>query len=457
MAPIAEQDREAAADLHEIERWFVSRGVPHFVERKTDGSFLDAWTRALPLLVVAYLLLGFNALDLANGTLGENLVTAVLVVIILIATWAFSNRLRGVDTFARPTDIDPPELALFILGPALPPLLFGQFGDAVQSVITAIVLLIGIYIWSAYGFGPLLRWGARRGSRQLSSLGSLVARALPLLLLFNTFLFINAEVWELAGTLHGVAYGIVIGTFFLLGATFALSRVPSVIRDVNTFESWDDVRFHLIGTPAEFLAPVVGPDVDEPMPHPDDGVEHRFRSIRIRTRRRGATERLVAEREGVRDPLGLRQRLNIGLVVLFGQALQITLVTAVLTGFFVGFGLFGVSESTAQGWTQLDDINVLFDASLDGRRLVLSEPLVRVSLFLGAFSGMYFTVVLTTDDTYRSEFSDDAGPEIREALAVRTAYRVARGTHPLAESPADGDDAPPTDHEPAATTGNGAQ
>jgi hypothetical protein len=52
---------------------------------------------------------------------------------------------------------------------------------------------------------------------------------------------------------------------------------------------------------------------------------------------------------------------------------------------------------------------------------------------------MYFTVVLTTDDTYRTEFSDDVGPEIREALAVRTAYRVTRGTHrsgqPTAPSP----------------------
>ena len=43
---------------------------------------------------------------------------------------------------------------------------------------------------------------------------------------------------------------------------------------------------------------------------------------------------------------------------------------------------------------------------------------------------MYFTVVLTTDDTYRTEFADDVGPEVREALAVRSAYRVARGTHP---------------------------
>lgn len=389
---MTDERRECAADLAEIEHWFVERGVPHFVERKTDGSRLDAWTRALPLLVIAYLLLGLNALDLADGSLSENLFTAVIVVVILLATWALSNRLRGVATFARPTDIDAPELVLFILAPALPPLVFGQFGDAVQSVVTAVVLLGVIYIWSAYGFGPLIRWGARRGSRHLASLGSLVARALPLLLLFNTFLFINAEVWELAGTLHGIAYAVVICTFIMLGATFALSRVPGVIRSVNSFESWEDVNFHLVGTPAEHLA--------------------------------------LSRDAAPIDRLSVRQRLNIGLVVLFGQALQITLVTAALTAFFVGFGFFAVTATTAEGWTRVDDINVLISTDLGGRTLVLSEPLLRVATFLGAFSGMYFTVVLTTDDTYRSEFSEDVGPEIREALAVRTAYRIARGAAP---------------------------
>ena len=38
---------------------------------------------------------------------------------------------------------------------------------------------------------------------------------------------------------------------------------------------------------------------------------------------------------------------------------------------------------------------------------------------------MYFTVFLTTDATYRDEFSQDSAPEIRQALAVRLAYRFA--------------------------------
>ncbi len=385
--------------LDDIERWFVVRGLPHFVERRTDGSILDAWTRALPILVGAYLLLGFNALDLRSWTVGENVAAAAAVVAILVAAWAISNRLRGVATFARPTDIDAPELALFVIGPAIPVLLFGQPRDALESVALALILLVLIYIWSSYGLGPMLRWARRRGSRQFAALGSLVARALPLLLLFNTFLFVNAEVWEMAGTLDGPAYVIVIFTFVALGAVFALSRLPSTIRGMNAFEHWTDVDQHLVGTPAEPLAPLL----------PDRSARTPIADLRI------------------------RQRVNIALLVLFGQALQITLVTAALTGFFIGFGFLGVTEATALAWTRLDELGIVLDASLGDRVLVLSEPLIRVSVFLGAFSGMYFTVVLTTDDTYRTEFADDVGPEVREALAVRTAYRVARDTYETRE------------------------
>ena len=52
-----------------IERWFVERGLPHFVERHDTAS--EIWGRALPLLVAAYLLLGLNALDLRDWSAGR--------------------------------------------------------------------------------------------------------------------------------------------------------------------------------------------------------------------------------------------------------------------------------------------------------------------------------------------------------------------------------------------------
>lgn len=382
----------------DIERWLVERGVPHLVDPRPGSKIRDAWTRALPLLVAAYVLLGLNALDLRDWSLARNLLAAGAVLAMLLAAWALSNRFRGVSTFARPTKIDAPELILFLLGPMIPGLAFGQYRDALESLVLGVVLLAAIYLSSSYGVGALIRWGIRRSGGQLTGLGPLVARALPLLLLFNTFLFINAEVWEVAGTLDGASYVVVVFTFFALGATFVMTRVPGYIRAENRFASWGEVADVVVDTPAEAVG------------LPATGTPH--------------------------DPLRARQRFNIGLIVVFGQAIQITLVVVALTAFFVFFGVMAITEDTIAGWTGTAAPHVFAELSFGGRTLVLTEPLVRVAIFLGAFSGMYFTVVLSTDDTYRTEFASDVGPEIHQILAVRSVYHVARGTHPiLADDP----------------------
>ncbi len=59
-------------------------------------------------------------------------------------------------------------------------------------------------------------------------LARVVARALPLLLLFTTFLFINAEVWQVAGTLTGARVRVVaLGSSSASARSFVLTRVPA--------------------------------------------------------------------------------------------------------------------------------------------------------------------------------------------------------------------------------------
>jgi len=388
-------------DVADIERWFLRRGVPHFIERRTDGgrtgAVLDTWTRALPLLVPAYLLLGLNALDL-DASLKRNLVIAAIVVVVLLATWAVSNRLRRQPAFARPTDIGLPEMVLFLGGPAIPSLLFGQYRDAAETTAYGLVLLVLIYLWSSYGIGSLLRWTWNRGRSQLTGLGSLVARALPLLLLFNMFLFINGEVWEVAGNLEGLAFWLVVAIFLLLGVAFTMSRIPGVIRSMNAFESWTEIGALTGGTPA---ADVHFSGACDP-----------------------------------NEPLGLRQRFNIGLIVVLGQALQVLLVVAALVAFFIAFGFLAIPPDIVAGWTGNEQLDPLLTATLSSREHVLTDELILVSVFLGMFSGMYFNVVLATDATYQAEFADDVRPEIRQALAVRRVYqRLAGGPPSVDETP----------------------
>lgn len=375
------------ASLDHLERWFVDRGLPHFVERHDRAP--DIWGRAVPLLVPAYLLLGLNALQLGEWSVGRNLLVAAFVVVALLLTWVAANLLRRRRPLERPRRVGPAELAVFVLAPAVPSAVFAQWDDAAETVGAAVLLLVTVWGVTSYGVFPLFRWAGRRAAGQLALLFDLVFRAMPLLLLFTTFLFINAEVWQVAGTLHGLAYVAVIGIFAVFGLLFLLSRVPGLLGEVNRFESWDEVSRLVADTPAAPDAAGWSAGGGRP-PH---------------------------------DHPSMRQRFNIGLFAVFSQSIQITLVAGALTLFFILFGVLAIPETTIAAWTQAD-VEVLARAHLTGRELVLSEPLIRVAGFLGAFTAMYFAVQLSTDAAYREEFAEDVTPQLRRALAVRCVYRA---------------------------------
>lgn len=378
--------------LDAIEGWFVARGLPHLVDRHEPAS--EIWGRAIPLLVFFYLTQSLNVLKVTGNawSLGENVSAALFGLGVALATWMIANRLRGRPLSARPTHVGPAELAVFLIGPAIPSVLFGQWSDGLETIAGGLVLLAFLWAITSYGVPSLLRWAGRRARAQLALLGSVVTRALPLLLLFTAFLFINAEVWQVAGTLTGPVYLVVIGVFVVLGALFLLSRLPGLMRSLNRFARWREVELLVRDTPADPVLDALGLDAADPV----------------------ATDRP-----------GTRARFNIGLVTLFSQGIQITVVAVALTAFFVAFGFLAIPESTIIGWTTMSDVHVWWRWDVGGRSLVLSEPLIRVAAFLGAFSGMYFTVQLATDASYREEFTEDMGPLLRQALAVRCVYRRA--------------------------------
>jgi hypothetical protein len=127
-----------------VERWFVRRGVPHFIDDYSATT--DVWTRALPLLVMAYVGLALIGLDV-DWSWAQNLAALAGIVAILLATWMLANVARGRPARERPTAIGPAELAVFVIAPALPSLLFGgQWGDALKAVGGALLVLAVIYV-----------------------------------------------------------------------------------------------------------------------------------------------------------------------------------------------------------------------------------------------------------------------------------------------------------------------
>jgi len=374
--------------LHQaVERWFTSRGVPHFIIDYSART--DIWTRAIPLLILAYVARGLNALNLADWSTARNLVAAGVTIAVLVLGWTITNLVLRRPFWSAPNEVGRPELAAFVIGPTVPSAIFEQWGDALQALLQGVIVLGVIYVLAAFAVGQLILWAIKSSFGQAAILGRLLMRALPQLLLFTIFLFINAEVWQVAGTLSGTPYVICLGVFLVLSAVFVLSRIPRLIDSSARFESWNEVESLVADTPAVALA--------------------------------------VSHDAPLDQPLSGREKMDLILVSTFNQAVQVTFVTLILTIFFVAFGLVAIPLATQIGWMGVEETNVFFTITLSGRDLVLTEALIRVAGFLGAFIGMYFTVVLSTDDKYRAEFAEDTAPAMHEALAVRLVYR---STHP---------------------------
>ena len=261
--------------------------------------------------------------------------------------------------------------------------------QTLNTLLGNLALLGLIYLVTSYALLPITRWAGGRLWRQLGDVLGLLVRALPLLLLFVTFLFLTTEVWQVSASLDGPFLGLTMALFVVVGIVFVVARIPREVGALARFEAWADVTALVDGTPASAL----------PLP---------------------ATATLAGT-----PRLGRRQWGNVGLVVLFTQGLQIVFVSAMIGAFFVGFGLLTVTPDTTALWVGAEP-RLLVEWELWRRPVVLTAELLQVAGFLTAFSGFYFTVYVLTDATYRKEFLDEVLVELRQAFAVRAVYLASR-------------------------------
>ncbi|MGH9279720.1 MAG: hypothetical protein ACRD12_16685 [Acidimicrobiales bacterium] len=370
--------------VDEVERWFLSRGLPHFIDGYSASR--DVLTRALPVLTLILLIELSGALNFAWAW-WANLIVAAAAFAVLFAVWAIVNRMRHRPALSRPDRVGIPEAAVFVLVPALLPLLGGgQWLSSVNTFVGNLLLLGFIYLVLSYGLVPMTRWAGGRLWVQVGSLFGLLVRALPLLLLFVVFLFLTNEMWQVAASLDGPYLLVVTGLFVLLGAVFVVSRIPREVGAIARFGSCDEIREVVAGTPAEPLAVALPADC--------------------------ATSAVSMSR---------RQLGNVGLVVLFSQAVQVVFVSAMIFVFLVAFGVLAVTPEIAADWSGTE-VHVLLDGTLWGRPVALTAELLTVACLLAVVAGFSFTLSLLTDDTYRREFLEDVLGEVRQAFAVRAAY-----------------------------------
>jgi hypothetical protein len=348
-------------DLEAYERRFRRAGLPMLVEDRSARE--DVWTRAAPVLavvLVAEVVLAGNL----DWPVWANALVLAGALAALGAAGALVNMVRSRPAFALPEDVGALELAAFVAIGGLLQLIGGQTTSAWVVCAANLVLLLVLYVWIAYGVPSILRFTGRRIGEQLAAAVDLLARAIPLLLLFSVVLFVNTEMWQVFSSMNDAT---VIATGLLLivvGSAFLVVRLP---REVVQIEG-------------EVAA---GP------------------------------------------PLDVRQRINVGLVLFVTQALQIVLVVLAVGAFFVAFGALVISAEVIESWTGTDGRQVVSVQLWDIEVRVTLE-LLRVSAGIAALSGLYYSVALLTDSTYREEFLDELTGDLRDVFADRARYLELR-------------------------------
>ncbi|MDO9377551.1 MAG: hypothetical protein Q7T56_01780 [Nocardioidaceae bacterium] len=263
----------------------------------------------------------------------------------------------------------------------------GSIGTLVGCVLFAAVA--AFYAGGLLRMTVVLRWAVRRSLGSLGLLVPLATRALPLLLLFITFLFINTEVWQVGSSLPRPSLWAIVLLFAGLATVFLLVRLPDEVRAVAAETRGERLVEACAGTPAEGMVRAV---LDEA----------------------GDTEA---------PELPRLARVNLVLVLLFSQAVQVLLLTVAVLVFLLCFGSLAIRDEVIVSWLSRDPAPLTLFGGLQVP--FVSNDLFQVSLFLASFAGLYFTVYAVTDSTYREQFFSAVARELARAVAVSTVYQAA--------------------------------
>ena len=372
------------------ERWFVRRGLPHLIDDYTATD--DIFTRMAPFLAGVVFLEFFLAFG-DRWTGWSQAVAFLGGIAALVGGVVLVNRIRGRRSFQLPDDIGVWELALYVVLPIVPTVI-GSQGSALDNAVSVVafnlVLLAVGYVVTSWALIPMMRWSFGQVRRQVTDVANLAMKSLPTLLIFSAFIFINAEMWQVANDFTLPLFGMVMLLLVGIGGIFIFVSVRRLTVDLARFSAWGDVRPRCANTPVEEIIPAD----DEPAPDT--------------------------------PPLMRRAEWNVNLLLFVAQGIQVLLVSLVITTFYVVFGLLTVREETLLQWTTVGELTYERDWAVDiaifGTDLILTRQLLLVALFIGMFSGLNFAVQVITDDTYREEFIADMTAEVLDALAVRAVY-----------------------------------
>jgi len=369
------------------ERWFLRRGLPAVLR---PGTLVrHVWARSAPALAAFAVTMGFSIVVVAvtgehtididgSPTRTEWFVLAVVVLVVPAAAavgWSVSRiidrRLRdavcavAMAVAAAATVFGGPSARIFV-------------DVLIEGAVVALIL-----IGTATGLGAVLGWAARMTLTNLASVGSLLLRALPVMLL-TVLVFFNGPVWTMASTVSRGRLWLALVFLFAIASAFLISTTLGSVR------------------------PILRPDAKRPE-HAQMLVGTPFEAMPDRPRR-------VA--------LSRPERTNVVFVLALSLITQVLTVAVVTGALFAVFGLILVSPEMLAALTHGGP----GDGQLLGMTLPIPQALIQVTMFLTALTFMYLAARAVSDKEYRRQFVDPAIEDLLVTLVARDRYRTATMT-----------------------------
>lgn len=374
----------------QVHEWFLHRGLPLVLTRRVRSRRLIE--RSAPMISSVGALTASTML-LAEVTgadpnyayaLRLGIITAVLLAapFVLVTLHRRSTSLGEAARRWGAWGV----MAIFVV---VMPVTVNGWSGAAATEAPLFVLISLLAIWLTYlGFGSIAAWAFRFAWVQLGALGTLMSRALPLLML-TVVVYFTGELWQLSARMTRQRLWETVGFFALVALLFMVTTIRDEVQALreDRAEQTDPGRL-LAGTPFTAAA-------------------------------------------DARTPLSRGEQINVVAVMVVSQAIQVVLFTAGLFAFFLTLGIIAIPYEVTVLWSGEETCQVgqpPCAGTWFGVHIPIPQTVVHTSLFVAVLSGLYFTVSTSVDPLYRQRFFDPLIADVAVSLAGRDAYLQMEAT-----------------------------
>ncbi|CAN5581493.1 hypothetical protein BH09ACT8_BH09ACT8_27440 [soil metagenome] len=367
--------------------WFLHRGLPLVLTRQVRSRALIA--RSAPVvsgvgaLTAATMLLADLTGD--DPDYGYAVRLGIIAAVLLAAPFAL-HLLHQTGTRLGEAGRRSGALLVMAIFVVVMPVTVNGWSGAAAAEAPVFLLISLLAVWLTYlGFGAITSWAFRFAWGQFGALGTLMSRALPLLMI-TVVVYFTGELWQLSARMTRQRLWQTIGFLALVAILFMITTIRDEVRALreDRAESMD---------PMALLA-------DTPLAE-------------------------LADHDAGRTPLSRGEQINVVAVMVVSQAIQVVFFTAGLFAFFLALGIVAVPDDVTVLWAAEGSCAVgqpPCAGTWFGVHVPVPQTVVHMSLFVAVLSGLYFTVSTSVDPLYRQRFFEPLIADVAVSLAGRDAY-----------------------------------